>query len=205
MDCIEYDSSVKILIVSPHPDDEIIGCGGIILTYGSQCDVLLLTDGCKGHRYWTEDRTRRIRREEFFTVMHQCDVNKFFYLGLKDRTLNDYFDVYSKINLDNYDVVFVPNKMESHPDHKATYNQFLLHSIINFKKWEVFQYEVWNPLTNPTHIIDISTIFDDKVRLLSYYKSQINELNYLGIIRGLNAYRGEVNNMRYAECFAKGY
>ena len=205
MDYIVFDSSVKILIVSPHPDDEVIGCGGIMLKYGPQCDVLLITDGCNGHRYWTEDRTRRIRKSEFLQVMHQCNVNNYFYLGIKDRTVNGYFDIYSIINVDNYDVVFVPNKRETHPDHKAAYNQLLVHAITHFTNWDVYQYEVWSPLTTPTHIIDLSTNFDEKASLLSNYKSQVDELNYIEAIRGLNIYRGETNHMKYAECFTKGY
>ena len=30
----------RILIISPHPDDESIACGGILCTYGMQCDVV---------------------------------------------------------------------------------------------------------------------------------------------------------------------
>ena len=42
---INIDEKARILIVSPHPDDETIGCGGILAKYGSQCDVVVLTDG----------------------------------------------------------------------------------------------------------------------------------------------------------------
>ena len=45
----------KILIVAPHPDDESIGMGGFLSLYGPQCDVLLVTDGRKGHKGTVED------------------------------------------------------------------------------------------------------------------------------------------------------
>lgn len=48
--CMEFviDKEDKILIVAPHPDDESIGCGGLLALYGKQCDVRLLTDGRRG-------------------------------------------------------------------------------------------------------------------------------------------------------------
>ena len=45
---LSFSSKDRILIVAPHPDDEAIGCGGILALYGDQCDVLILTDGSKG-------------------------------------------------------------------------------------------------------------------------------------------------------------
>lgn len=42
-------STDRILVIAPHADDESIGCGGMLSLYGPQCDILLLTDGRKGH------------------------------------------------------------------------------------------------------------------------------------------------------------
>ena len=44
----ELQKNEKILVVAPHPDDESLGCGGLMSKYGKQCDVLLLTDGRRG-------------------------------------------------------------------------------------------------------------------------------------------------------------
>ena len=41
----------KVLIISPHADDEILGCGGFISKYSKhnyQIDVLILTNANKG-------------------------------------------------------------------------------------------------------------------------------------------------------------
>ena len=35
----------RILVVSPHPDDESIGCGGLLAKFYGKCDVHLVTDG----------------------------------------------------------------------------------------------------------------------------------------------------------------
>ena len=48
----------KIIVLAPHPDDEIIGCGGTIYTYhlrNSEITVVFMTDGGKGHEKYVED------------------------------------------------------------------------------------------------------------------------------------------------------
>jgi LmbE family N-acetylglucosaminyl deacetylase len=195
----------KILIVAPHPDDEIIGCFGVINKYAAQCDILLLTDGCKGHTKWSLDRTKRIRMSEFENVMKFLGVSNYKCLGITDRTLKNYIDCYCKLNLREYDVVFVPNKNEKHPDHSAAFYQLLLDKTLKRYKFEIFQYEVWSPLADPTHMLDISDVYDKKVKALHQYESQISELDYIGAIKGLNLYRGIMNHLKYAECFKKLY
>ena len=40
--------AVRVLVISPHPDDEIFGCGGALALYrkqGAQIHVHVLTDG----------------------------------------------------------------------------------------------------------------------------------------------------------------
>ena len=40
-------SNSKILIIASHPDDEVLGCGGMISRYSKTCqiNVLFLSDG----------------------------------------------------------------------------------------------------------------------------------------------------------------
>ena len=42
----------RILIIAPHPDDEVLGCSGLIqrsLKEGKQVDVVILSGGGKSH------------------------------------------------------------------------------------------------------------------------------------------------------------
>ena len=69
---INIDEKARILIVSPHPDDETIGCGGILAKYGSQCDVVVLTDGRLGmstEKKQSEEELAEIRKREFESAM----------------------------------------------------------------------------------------------------------------------------------------
>lgn len=201
---LKVDKNERILVVAPHPDDEIIGCGGLISLFGNQCDVLLMTDGCKGHTVWSESRTRRVRRLEFDTVMKASGVHDYKCREIRDRELSRKMNCYSDIDLNSYDAVFVPNMNEEHPDHKAASRYLMLKAIQSFFRGTVYQYEVWTPLKKPSHLLDISNCIEDKRRLLAMYDSQIKELNYIDAALGLNQYRGALNGTKYAECYKRG-
>ena len=58
---------MKILVVSPHPDDEAIGCGGTLRKHvveGDHVRVLYFTSGEQGGHGRTKDQTRHIRESE---------------------------------------------------------------------------------------------------------------------------------------------
>src|SRR6266508_1452642 len=57
----------RILVLSPHPDDEAIGCGGTLLRHlkqGDEVQIVFLTSGEKGGHGRSEAETARLREEE---------------------------------------------------------------------------------------------------------------------------------------------
>ena len=48
MDFITIKPNDKCLVLAPHADDESIGCGGLLLKYPNNFEVVVLTDGRKG-------------------------------------------------------------------------------------------------------------------------------------------------------------
>lgn len=59
-----------LLVVAPHPDDESLGCGGLIMKatqLGEKVHIVVVTDGAKSHpqsRAYPRDRLRLLRRNE---------------------------------------------------------------------------------------------------------------------------------------------
>ena len=70
----------RILVVAPHADDECIGCGGLLLKYAAQTDVLLLSDGRYGINRndpnASPEETRILRQKEFHAVMSFLKIRK---------------------------------------------------------------------------------------------------------------------------------
>ena len=75
---LEVMPGERLLVVAPHPDDEAIGAGGLLALYGSQCDVLVLTDGAKGHKGLPEEVKREVRRLQFLAEMELVKPNGYF-------------------------------------------------------------------------------------------------------------------------------
>ena len=71
--------SDKILIIAPHPDDEVIALGGFIAKYHSQIDVLCINSSGVANNA-NGDNAEEIadmRINEFYDVMKTANVNSY--------------------------------------------------------------------------------------------------------------------------------
>jgi len=195
-----FSKSARILVLAPHPDDESIGCGGLLLKFPGQCDVIVLTDGRHGGLSGqSENDTIISRKLEFERVMTYAGVKNYFFLGAEDGKLSESFAKFSSLDISGYDAIFCPVPGENHPDH-ACVHEFLLRLKPQVK---IFGYEVWSALTTPSHYIDISDVADEKKRLISYYESQVAQVDYVSKAIGLNCFRGLLSYpaVQYAEAY----
>lgn len=193
--------SDRILLLAPHADDETIGCGGFLLKYGPQCDVVLLTDGRHGDSAVKPEEMAEIRKKEFEEVMAHYHVGKFRMLGIEDGRMIDAFNAFSVLDFKQYDYVMMPHPMDLHKDHVAVSCLFKrLHRTRPFAG-QVVYYEIWNTLGEPTHYVDISDVAEKKKELINLYRSQVKNIDYASRILGLNHYRGIRHHVQYEEDF----
>lgn len=193
----------RILIVAPHQDDETFGCGGLMTIYGSNCDVLLLSDGSLGNveNYKDKDELVRVRNAEFREACSRVGINNLFMLNLPNDKVKENSDKIYGFDIKPYKYIFLPNRKEDHPDHRACYRIFSKMKRRQHASCQIYEYEVWTPLTMPTWFLDISDVIGKKKEMIKVYQSQINDKDYFNSIIGLNAYRGMYNNYRYAEAY----
>ncbi len=202
----KIDERTRILIVSPHPDDESIGMGGFLMLYGQFCDVLLLTDGSAGKKEadMNDFEYKEIRKKEFLTACSLAKVRKTFFANVKDKELyknrRSIFEL--DINLKEYQYVFIPNKYESHIDHMAVYP--IMKKFIRKKKSKAIlvEYEVWTPIQKPDFYLDITEVVQSKKRMIDIYKSQNKYCDFVEKSVSLNSYRGMQASMIYAEAYS---
>lgn len=179
----------KCLVIAPHPDDESIGCGGIMALYPKNFKVICLTHG--------DDE----RRNEFENAMNYLNVEHEI-LNFKDKHISDSYNEFSKIDFKNFNYIFIPYIYDQHNDHKAIslhLNKYLKEKKIHDLK--IVFYEVWSTMNMPNYFVDISTVVEKKKEAINCHKSQINDKDYATKILGLNQYRGMLKNSYACECF----
>jgi LmbE family N-acetylglucosaminyl deacetylase len=157
------------------------------MKYPGQCDVIVLTDGRHGGLSGQdENETVSLRKAEFEKAMAYAGVKKSFFLGVEDGELKKSFKKFSTLDVRGYDAIFCPSPEEKHSDHACVF-RFLLRLNPHAK---IFLYEVWSILSLPSHYLDLSDLVDEKKRLISFYGSQVAQVDYASKAIGLNCFRG---------------
>lgn len=207
---IDKPTGKNILVISPHFDDEIIGCGGTLVKHvqsGDKVAVVYLTDGTNGiPNIKNKKVVNRIRKKESIEALKVIGIKKYYFLDeidgslkIKKKTIKSLLKIFYDIQPD---LVYLPWFLDNHVDHVKA-NKVLLQICNNYGfNFNVCAYEVWTPLI-PNIIVDIGKVFGIKKKALLCFKSQLKYTDYLSITSGLNKYRTIYNldGKSYAEAF----
>lgn len=134
----------RIIIFSPHPDDETISCGGYIqraIENKSNVFIVLITDGNKRHK-------KIIRYNEFRSATSHLGVKKenLIFLNYPDGRLYNYkkelYENFYEI-IKNYkpNIVIISVVYDNHKDHKIS-GEVLREVLSNFENIKIYQYLV---------------------------------------------------------------
>jgi LmbE family N-acetylglucosaminyl deacetylase/glycosyltransferase involved in cell wall biosynthesis len=188
----------KILVVSPHSDDETISCGGTLCRYaasGARIHILLLTDGAKIPVDGIKGKAlASMRVKELKNAMEIMGISPDALIiweepdrGLKVNSIL-LGKMESLVNELSPDLCFIPSPYEHHPDHIAASHLFIRLVPWLPRKMNIAFYES-QPLPKVNLLVDITMVVEQKKRALSAFKSQLKQKNYKKRIMGLNAFR----------------
>jgi LmbE family N-acetylglucosaminyl deacetylase len=148
------DLGARALIIAPHYDDEILGCGGLMarkLELGAEVGVLWTTDGGRSHATFMNPlELSALRRCEGVAAARLLGIKdaNLWHLETPERELNELdMLVVSQIQgvIEEFGPkqVFAPYPRDQHPDHMAT-TQLTLKAIIQTKaQVQLYTYPVW--------------------------------------------------------------
>ena len=179
----------RVLAVAAHPDDEVVGCGGLLALLadaGTEVHVCFATDGeATIGADLPADEVARRRRAEAGAACAVLGARPPRFLGLPDGRLGDHLaELRSRLRtlVDEVgpDVVIAPWELDGHPDHQAVHAA--LPSGI-----PVWGYETWTPLP-PTWVVDVSAVFERKERALACYETAHLAFD-VGAMLALSRYR----------------
>jgi LmbE family N-acetylglucosaminyl deacetylase/glycosyltransferase involved in cell wall biosynthesis len=201
----------RLLVLAPHPDDEVIGCGGVVAQHLREhraVRIVIATDGAEaGDSAAREDESRR-----GVALLGPAEV---VFLGFPDRALGDGAAESLRAQLLEFrpDLVLVPSPVEIHPDHVALSRVFCEvvqrdeSLFADLAVARVAFYEVSAPLPRPNALVDISDVAEAKYAAIAEHASQLAAHDYVAYARGLNTYRamtlpnGEAGKARFAEAY----
>ena len=211
----------KILIIAPHQDDEIIGCGGLICYLKEKkfdiyvCHVFKGNTGIDGI---SAEECQKIRQEEAFSVANYLGFKLLENLNFDDRGNTSKYELQEKliylVRDISPDYLLLPHANETDYEHKLVSivgRESAWLALTNIKqrnlinnlnlKMQVLYYEVWENISNGKLCLDISKYIKEKENALLLYKSQMGS-GWLNGAIGRNAYRGStLLNHGYCEVF----
>ncbi len=187
---IKITEEDRIMIIAPHPDDECIGCGGLLSLYPGLCDVVAVTDGRYGGKGKRPEVEKEIRKKQFENEMYDAKVASFRWLGYEDGNLLNHKECLSDLDFSVYTKIFLPWGDDNHTDHTAAY----MYGMERIKEQEnltaeIYQYEVHVPFHDVTHYLDITDVMERKKKLIRFHEDQIACMDYDEIAVSLNKYR----------------
>lgn len=200
----------KFLILAPHQDDEIIGCGGTMIknaAEGKWIQTVYLTDGAYQSGPYSRSEMVSVRRDEAIRVAKEIGAREPLFL---DCPANPTFSIREDkkkmlakwINEFEPDSIWIPFVFDHHPDHRRA--NVLLAQVLKEsyqRDANIYSYETWSML--PANVlVDITDWMDKKRRTLSMFKSQTAGFDYVHCTTGTNSHRSwMVNGSGYYEAF----
>lgn len=209
----------KILIIAPHPDDEVLGCGGTIAKYSEHGDDVYLCVVTKAYTPdWSEEFVEN-RPKEVKRVSEILGIKKTYFLDfptvkldtIPQKELNDALK--NVINEVAPDIIYIPHRGDLNKDHRLVFESALVATrsapskIKKILSYEVLSGTEYGRLIKPfipNVYEDISKTFQKKLDAMKVYKSELKEFPHprsLEAIEALAKIRGSEAGFKLAESF----
>lgn len=214
---------MNVVVISAHPDDETIGCGGTLLKHLAKKDSLywiIVTDMFENHIY-SKERVEA-RKSEIDRVSEAFSFKKVFKLGYETMKLDSSSiitmvpEIQRIFNEIHPEVFYIMNRSDAHSDHRIVFEagisctkSFRTPSIKKVLMYECISETEFAPSLHenvfiPNYFVDISDHFEKKIEIARLYEGEIFEHPFprsLKNIEALATYRGAVAGVQYAEAF----
>ena len=210
-------------IISPHPDDETLGCGGTILRYHAEADSVhwIIVTGMTEEQGFSTHLIGE-RQKEIDTVASLYDFTAVHNLNLPTTRLDTIptGEIVSMLgalfNEIKPDTIYLPNRSDVHSDHRIVFNsawsccKAFRYPFIN----RVLMYETLSETDSmppfpesaflPNSFVDISDCLEKKLEIMHHYKNEIQKHPFPRSeqnIRALATLRGATVGIPFAEAF----
>jgi N-acetylglucosamine malate deacetylase 1 len=216
----------KLLVIAPHADDEILGCGGLmskIKEEGGEVYVLIFNVGSvvqkennKATELWkkeTKNAMDFLKVDDYETIFDSAEDNRY----LDSKPLHSIIKVIeseSKVSLNKIkpDIVAIPTNHSHHQDHVQVFNACVAalrpmrtpipDVVISYEAPEHSRWSTTGAF-EPNTFVNIDKFLANKIEGFYKYESQVRKgQRDKHTITAQAAYRGSEVGMKYCEAYS---
>ena len=215
----------KVIVIAPHPDDEVLGCGGTIARHCSEGDdviVIIATNASIGAPELYNEADVSSVREEAINAHKLLGVTETIFLDFPAPALNSFPGYKISQTLSGIfekhkpSFLYLPHPGDLHQDHNSIYRAALVAArpqgvdrIANIYCYETLSETEWAPkqgnnVFSPDHFVDVTAFFDKKLQAMRCFRSQLKDFPHsrsLEAVTALSAFRGATVGVNRAEAF----
>ena len=213
---------MRVLVIAPHPDDEVLGCGGTIAKHVSCKDSVFVCIVTKGFEpLFSQESVEKVRGE-CLKADALLGVKRTIFLNfpaamMEETPRHELNDALVKIIQDvKPDIVYLPHRGDMQLDHKMTVDAAMValrpkykHIVKKIYAYETLSETGWD-LPNvvnafiPNVYNDISEFIEKKLETLKLFTTQLANFpnpRSVEAVESLARYRGNTMSIPYAEAF----
>ena len=214
--------SKTMLVIAPHPDDEILGAGGIISRFSKAGgEVYILTIAAHKPPLFSEEIHQKTLSEarkahNFIGVKRSIFLDKAAVFLNEEKTSDFNSEIQKVINEIKPQIVLIPY-FDRHIDHRVIFDAAMVttrpvgigREIQILAAYETLSETHWNaphiePNFTPNWVVDITANIDHKLKAFSYYESQVHKFpspRSIEALKALSLFRGSQAGFAFGEGF----
>lgn len=212
----------RILVIAPHPDDEILGCGGTIIRNINEGQEVYICIVAKGYPPLFNPEFSSMNRKDTIACHQHIGIKQSFFLDFPTAMLETVER--HKLNGKILEIIkevkpeeaYIPHWGDMQKDHQLVAEAAMVAlrpkyrpQVKRIYSYEIMSETAWNApnVQNefiPNVFVDITDYLDAKKEALSFFKLQVSpfpDARSLEAIEALAKYRGALMNMKAAEAF----
>jgi len=203
---------MNILVIAPHPDDEVLGMGGTIKKLSKKNKIILCVVSEGATAQYKDKKMIKVRRDSCKKTAKILGISQTIFLDYPDMRLNlSHLDINKKLEeiIEKYrpEIVYTAPKNDLNLDHQMVFNSTLVACRPKSGVKQILCYEIQGntkvPFV-PNVFENIEKEFPYKIKGFKMYKSEIEEFpnpRSIAAIENLAIQRGVESGTKKAEAF----
>ncbi|NRD23237.1 PIG-L family deacetylase [Winogradskyella litoriviva] len=189
----------NVLVLAPHPDDELVGCGGTLLELsklGATIHVVQMSQGatCSALKNELEKIRHTVRWHEAKLVAEQFSFNQYYWPSNSEEELDASEEnekrLLQLVNKLNPVLIFAPSDADKHIEHQIAF-QLINNALKKYKgDVSVLKYPVWGALKRIDYAFDITKQSQKVLDAMYHYKVAMKAEDYAARMQIVWAYQG---------------